>query len=105
MAGMVRAATWDARKDPVRCATVTEMRRELGRLYARATTGASYDADDRDHADIAVLGLAFPSRATVALLLATILVLLDYMRVFIPPEVRELAREPGAARVQAIERL
>jgi membrane protease YdiL (CAAX protease family) len=50
-------------------------------------------------------GIELPVRATSALFFAVFLVLFDYERTFIPPEIEALGLTAGAARYQAIERL
>jgi membrane protease YdiL (CAAX protease family) len=47
-------------------------------LLARATAGPTYEPDRGDRRDIRVAGLDLPLRATVALFVATLVVLLDY---------------------------
>lgn len=76
----------------------------LADLIARATTGPTYPPDEGDRADVRIAGLDLPVRATVALLVVTVLVLLDYTRTLIPPEVQALGRTPEAVRYQSIER-
>jgi membrane protease YdiL (CAAX protease family) len=68
----------------------------LGALVARATAGPAYPPDADDLRDIRLAGLDLPIRATVALLLATVLVLADYTG---------LARFDPTPRGIAIERL
>jgi membrane protease YdiL (CAAX protease family) len=68
----------------------------LGALVARATAGPAYPSDADDLQDIRLAGLDLPIRATVALLLATGLVLADYTG---------LARFDPTPRGIAIERL
>jgi membrane protease YdiL (CAAX protease family) len=65
-------------------------------LVARATAGPAYSPDADDLRDFRVAGLDLPIRATVALLLATALVLADYTG---------LARFDPTPRGIAIERL
>lgn len=55
------------------------------RLYARATSGPSYEPDDGDLAELHVAGLAFPLRASIALFAVTALILVDQLRWLLPP--------------------
>jgi membrane protease YdiL (CAAX protease family) len=76
----------------------------LADLIARATAGPSYQPDDGDRGDVRIAGLDLPIRATVALAVVTVVVLLDYTRTLIPPAIQALGRSPDAVRYQAIER-
>ncbi len=50
----------------------------IGSLFARATAGPSYPPSPEDLEDVRVAGLDLPLRATVALFVATLVILLDY---------------------------
>ena len=59
----------------------------LGRLrdlYARATAGPSYPPDPGDLADLRLFGLAFPIRASVAVLATTAIIVADQLRLLVP---------------------
>ena len=56
----------------------------LRRLYDRAVAGPDYPPDERDLADLHVLGLALPRRATIAVLAMTALVVADQTRLLMP---------------------
>lgn len=58
----------------------------LRALYARATAGPDYPPDDADLVDIHLFGLAFPRRASVAVLAVTAIILVDQLRWLIPPD-------------------
>jgi membrane protease YdiL (CAAX protease family) len=51
-----------------------------------------------------VLGLRLPWRATVAVAVATLVLLVDFSRTFLPDELISLGRAPVALRITAIER-
>jgi membrane protease YdiL (CAAX protease family) len=53
---------------------------QLRRLFDRAIAGPSYPPNDRDLRDISVLGIELPLRATVVVLAATALVVVDQTR-------------------------
>jgi membrane protease YdiL (CAAX protease family) len=76
----------------------------LADLIARATTGPTYVPDEGDRTEVRIAGLDLPVRATVALLVVTVIVLLDYTRTLIPPDIQALGRTPDAVRYQSIER-
>jgi membrane protease YdiL (CAAX protease family) len=50
----------------------------------RATIGPEYPPSEADKRDAYVFGLALPTRATVAILAATALLLVDYLRLIVP---------------------
>ncbi|HET9852058.1 MAG TPA: CPBP family intramembrane glutamic endopeptidase [Candidatus Limnocylindrales bacterium] len=52
----------------------------LRRLYERAVAGPDYAPDERDLADVRLLGLAVPRRASVAILATTALIVVDQLR-------------------------
>jgi membrane protease YdiL (CAAX protease family) len=56
----------------------------LRRLYGRAIDGPEYPPDAADLADLRLFGLAFPRRATIAILVATALIVADQLRFAIP---------------------
>jgi membrane protease YdiL (CAAX protease family) len=64
----------------------------------------AYPATDADRREIDVLGLRQPWRATVAIVLVTLVVLLDFSRTLLPDELATLGRSPVALRITAIER-
>ncbi|MFO1533898.1 MAG: hypothetical protein ABR562_09485, partial [Thermoplasmatota archaeon] len=74
----------------------TALRGGLASLVARATAGPAYPADARDLGVARVAGLDLPIRATVAIVVATALVLADYTGV---------VRFDTSARGVALERL
>lgn len=53
-------------------------------LYDRATTGPAYPPDAGDLADIRLFGLAFPVRASVAVLVTTAVIVADQTRLLVP---------------------
>jgi membrane protease YdiL (CAAX protease family) len=77
----------------------------LTSLIARATTGPSYPASPEDLRDVRVAGLDFPLRASVALFVATLVVLLDYTGVLqFHPAIDFMARQPDQNLLRALER-
>jgi membrane protease YdiL (CAAX protease family) len=56
----------------------------LRRLFHRAIDGPAYPPDEADLRDIRLFGLAFPRRATVAVLAATALIVADQQRFLVP---------------------
>ena len=77
----------------------------LHQLAAEFTAGPVYPATDGDRRVVRVLGLDLPLRATVAILVMTLVVLFDYSRTFIPAEIQALGRAAEALRYQALERV
>jgi len=65
----------------------------------------TYAPNAADARLVRVAGLELPLRATVAVLVVTTVVCLDWSRTFIPPSVLELQRAAPAERYQAAERL
>lgn len=63
------------------------------------------DATDADRRTIDVVGLRLPVRASIALVLATIVVLIDYTRILSPDTLTALGRVPEVLRVLALERV
>lgn len=57
----------------------------LRRLYDRAVAGPDYQPDARDLADARIFGLAFPVRASVAVLAMTAFLTADQTRLLVPP--------------------
>ncbi len=64
----------------------------------------AYPTTDADRREIDVVGLRLPLRATLAIIVVTLVVLLDYTRMFIPGEFADLGRSAAGLRVVAIER-
>ena len=56
----------------------------LRTLYERAVAGPDYPPDERDLAEIRIFGLAFPRRATMAILAMTAVVVADQTRLLMP---------------------
>ncbi len=78
---------------------------QLADLIAAATAGPTYPAEAGDRREIRVAGLDLPVRATTALFLVTLIVLLDYTRTLIPADIQQLGRSPEAVRYTALLRL
>lgn len=75
------------------------------RALVTAATRApdAYAASSADRRDVAAVGLALPRRATVTLLVATALVLVDVTRTFVTPELLGLPADSGAL-ARAVQR-
>jgi membrane protease YdiL (CAAX protease family) len=56
----------------------------LRTLYNRAVAGPEYPPDERDQADSRIFGLAFPGRASIAVVAMTALVVADQTRLLMP---------------------
>jgi len=56
----------------------------LRELYARATAGPAYPPNATDLADVRLFGLAFPIRASVAVLVTTAVIVADQLRLLVP---------------------
>lgn len=67
--------------------------------------GPAYPASAEDRRTVRILGLDLPLRATTAVLVVTLVVLIDYTRSAIPEEVQAIGRAAAALRYQAIERV
>lgn len=63
-----------------------------------------YPATDADRREIDVLGLRLPWRATVAIAVVTVVLLVDFSRTLFPPDLAALGRSPAGMRATAIER-
>ena len=75
------------------------------RLVAAFLRVPDYPADGADRRAITIAGLELPLRASTAIAVATMVLLLDYSRTFIPDTVQDLGRAAPALRYQAIERV
>lgn len=75
------------------------------RWWAAFTAGPAYPPSEADRRTARIVGVDLPIRATTALFVAVFLVLFDYLRTFIPAEIRALGLVPEAIRFQAFERL
>lgn len=75
--------------------------RRPGELFS----GPAYPPSAADLRTIRIAGLELPIRATVAITVATLALLFDYSRTFIPGSIQDLGRAPEAIRFQALERM
>jgi membrane protease YdiL (CAAX protease family) len=82
---------------------VTETLR--ARLVAAFLGTPEYPADAEDRRTFTIAGLELPLRATMAIAVATMAILFDYSRTFIPDSVQDLGRAAPALRYQAVERV
>jgi membrane protease YdiL (CAAX protease family) len=79
-------------------------RSRLRALYARFVDAPAYPATDADRRTVGILGLELPVRATIAIVVVTVVILFDYTRTFIPSEIQDLGRSAEGLRYQALER-
>jgi membrane protease YdiL (CAAX protease family) len=80
---------------------VTEVRRLLEALFA----APAYPPAAADRRTVTIAGLELPLRATIVIAVATLAVIFDFSRTFIPDELIQYDRNPGMQRLQAIDRL
>ena len=76
----------------------------LRRLWQGATRGPVYPALPADLRTFYLAGLELPLRATTAIAVVTLAVLLDVSQVLLPPGTLDEGRTPEAMRIVAIER-
>lgn len=69
------------------------------------TAGPTYPASDGDRRTVRILGLDLPVRASIAIVVMTLVVLFDFSRTFIPADIQALGRAAEALRYQALERV
>lgn len=75
------------------------------RLYEGFVAGPQYPPEPADLRTVSVFGVELPVRASVAIVVATLAILFDYSRTFIPESIRELGLAADGLRYQSIERL
>lgn len=75
------------------------------RLASSFTAGPDYPATEADRRTVRILGLDLPVRASIAILVMTLVVLFDFSRTFIPADIQSLGRAAEAIRFQALERV
>ncbi|HEV8488855.1 MAG TPA: CPBP family intramembrane glutamic endopeptidase [Candidatus Limnocylindrales bacterium] len=75
------------------------------RLYDRFVAGPAYPPEAADLRTVSVFGVDLPVRASVAIVVATLAILFDYSRTFIPDSIRDLGLGADGLRYQSIERL
>lgn len=73
--------------------------------FGRFVGAPAYPAELDDLRTVRFFGLELPFRASVAIVVVTLAVLLDYSRTFIPEPIRALGMGPEGLRYQSIERL
>jgi membrane protease YdiL (CAAX protease family) len=73
--------------------------------WAAFTAGPAYPAEPADVRTVTLVGLRQPVRATVAIAVVTLALLLDYSRTFLPADLQALGRVPELMRAVAIERV
>ena len=72
---------------------------------SRLVAGPAYPASDADRRTVRVMGLDLPLRATLAIVVAMVVLLFDFTRTAIPYDVQAIGRAPEALRYQALERV
>ena len=77
----------------------------IRRLASAFTAGPAYPTAEEDRRIVRVLGLDLPLRASLAILIMTLVVLFDFTRTAIPEDIQAIGRAAGALRYQAIERV
>lgn len=75
------------------------------RLLERFVAGPDYPPEPGDLRTLRFFGLELPVRASVAIVVVTLVVLFDYTRTFIPEPIRALGLGADGMRYQAIERV
>jgi hypothetical protein len=75
------------------------------RWWTAFTAGPAYPPEPADLRTVAVVGLRLPVRASVAIAVVTVALLLDYSRTFLPADLLTLGRAPEPMRAVAIERV
>jgi membrane protease YdiL (CAAX protease family) len=76
----------------------------LDRLQRWLRDAPVYASAAEDRRSIDVLGLQLPLRATVAIAVVTLALLLDFSRTLFPDDLATLGRSPVALRITALER-
>ena len=77
----------------------------IRRFATGFTAGPAYPASDGDRRTVRILGLELPVRASIAIVVMTLVVLFDFSRTFIPADIQALGRAAEALRFQALERV
>jgi len=80
------------------------IRTRAGTLFDHFVGTPAYPASEADRRTVGILGLDLPLRATTAIVVVTLVILLDYTRTLIPAEIQDLGRSAEGLRYQAIER-
>jgi membrane protease YdiL (CAAX protease family) len=77
----------------------------VSNFWDRFISGPAYPASDADRRTFRMMGVELPLRATTALFVVMLVVVLDYTRTAIPQDIQAIGRAAGAIRYQAIERV
>lgn len=77
----------------------------LKSAWSALTAGPAYPPSDADRRVVSIVGLALPVRATVAIAVTVLVVLFDYSRTFMPPEILTAGASPETMRAIAWERV
>ncbi|MEX2011975.1 MAG: CPBP family intramembrane glutamic endopeptidase [Chloroflexota bacterium] len=74
-------------------------------LFDRLAAAPAYPTEPDDLRTVRLFGLALPFRASIAIAVVTLAVLLNFSRTFIPEPIRALGLGPEGLRYQSIERV
>lgn len=77
----------------------------MARAWEWLTRAPAYAASEDDRRPIDLFGLRLPWRATLAIVVVTLVVIADASRSFLPDALDSLGRTPQVLRITAIERL
>jgi membrane protease YdiL (CAAX protease family) len=77
----------------------------VSQAWARLVTPPDDAVTGADRRTLEVVGLELPVRASIAVAVTTLLLLIDFSRLLVPPEFRDLGHTPPGARAIALERV
>jgi len=77
----------------------------VSRLWFAFIAGPAYPPSAADRRTVRAFGLDLPLRASTAVVVVTLVLLLDFSRTAIPEEVQAIGRAAAALRYQALERV
>ena len=84
---------------------VAVSRSRLRRFADAFVDGPAYPASAADRRTIRIVGLDLPFRATTAIVVMTMVILVDFTRLAIPQDIQALGRAAEALRYQSFERV
>jgi membrane protease YdiL (CAAX protease family) len=77
----------------------------IGETWTWLTTPPGDDATDADRRIVDLVGLRLPARASAVVVVAIVVLLLDYSQVLVPASVVQLGRSPDYLLAQALQRV
>src|SRR5262245_59737737 len=77
----------------------------IGDVWTWLTSPPTDIATDADRGTVDLVGLRLPVRASIAVVVAIVVLLLDYSRVLVPASIVELGQSPEFLRALAIQRV